>query len=136
MTLLICKIILASYLVNVAIALAFNWSLKNEGLDGIPWKECFSPIKMLSIIIGFTLYIVIPMHVFEQYVLRFYDDECRNTCLLGNNGKCKSCGCNTLAKMWSPLEKDSRKNWGKIIWSKKKYKILRSKYPVKIKIEF
>lgn len=136
MILLIFKIALALYVLGVISALIFNYDIKKaKGSKGIEWIECFSPVKMFSVVLGGIMYMIIPMHVFEQYVLRFYDDHCREACLLGNGGKCISCDCNTRAKMWSPLEKDSKNNWGKIIWSKKRYAELRKKYPLKIKIE-
>lgn len=136
MILLISKILILAYTAFVISAICMNAYLKKvKKLTGIGWKECFNPFKMLSVVIGFTLWVIIPMHIFEQYVLRFYDDQCRPTCLLGNKGNCISCGCNTKAKMWSPLEKDSKNNWGKIIFSKKAYIELRKKYPINIKIE-
>ena len=131
---LIIKILICIYSISTLCALGYNKCMKLNGLKGIPYKQCFSPIKQFSVVIGF-LFSLIPQHVFEQYVLRFYDDYCRDACLLGNEGKCVSCDCNTVAKMWSPLEKDSKNNWDKIIWSKKRYLEYRKKYPIKIKIQ-
>lgn len=134
--LLLLKIVLGIYLFGCLSATAYNAWIKNEGAKGIEWKQCLNPIKHLSVFVGFTLYFIIPQHVFEQLVLRVYDDYCRPNCLLGNGGHCDSCGCNTYAKMMSPLESDSRNNWGTIIWSKKKYKKLREQYPVKIEPKY
>lgn len=117
-------------------ALWANYKLKKKGLTGIKYSECINPLKHFSVLLGFLLYILIPQHIFEQYVIRFYDDYCRQTCLLNNDGKCIECGCNTAAKMWSPLEADSRNNWGKIIFSKKKYYEHRNNYPIKIQVKF
>ena len=133
--LLLVKILLGGYLFGMLSALSYNFWIKREGANGIEWKQCFNPIKHFSVAIGFIM-TLIPQHIFEQYVLRVYDDYCRPNCLLGNEGKCDSCGCSTYAKMMSPLEKDSRGNWGTIIWSKKKYKEHREKYPVKIEPKY
>lgn len=129
--------ILAIYEFIVALALAWNWHLKNnKGLTGISYWQCHNPIQILSMIFGFAMYFLFPMHILEQYFLRFYDEDCRKECLLGNDGHCLTCGCHTAAKMWSPVEKDSQARWGKIIWRKSKYQALRKKYPVNIKISY
>ncbi len=128
--------LLILYIIAALCAMVYNYVLRRKGLEGISYVQCFNPIKLISVWIGFTLWLLVPMHIFEQYVLRFYDPECRTSCLLGNDGSCVKCGCNTTAKMWSPLEKDSNYNWGKIIFSRRKYRELRNKYPVKIKIEY
>lgn len=124
------------YEILAAIAIIYNWWLKRKGLEGISYWDCQNPIKLFSVLIGFILMVVFPMHILEQYILRFYDQDCRRECLLGNNGNCVKCGCYTKAKMWSPLERDSQNRWVGIIWSRKKYEKLRKKYPLKIKIEF
>lgn len=123
------------YLAAGAGATLWNRDLKSKGLKGIPYKDCWSPKKFLSVGLGFFLSII-PQHVFEQFVIRVYDDYCRPNCLKGNGGKCDECGCHTYAKMMSPFEEDSRANWGKIIWNKQKYQEIRSKRPVKINIEY
>ena len=137
MLLFLLKLLLILYLCGCAMALAMNWYLKkSKGLSGILWKECFSPVKMLSVFIGFLLFVIIPMHIFEQYVLRFYDPYCREKCLMSEAGACDSCGCNAKAKMWSPIERCSRSNWPEIIFSKKKYLQRRKEFPVKIIPEY
>lgn len=133
---LLTNFVLPLYGFGCLSALMYNYWIKKQGAKGIKWVDCLNPVKHLSVLIGFIFYFLIPEHVFEQLVLRVYDDYCRPNCLLGNNGKCDSCGCNTYAKMMSPLEEDSRGNWGSIIWSKKKYKSLREQYPVKIKATY
>jgi len=128
--------IILIYLFSISLAIITNKKLKRRGLQGIKWNECFNPIKLFSVLIGFILYILIPEHIFEQYVIRFYDPYCRKNCLKSDNKECTICGCDVYAKMWSPLEKDSNGNWGKIIISRSKYNKLRKSYPVKINIEY
>jgi hypothetical protein len=129
--------ILAIYEAIAGLAMLWNWHLKNnKGLEGIPYLQCNNPIKLFSVVVGFFLYFLFPMHILEQYILRFYDEDCRKECLLGHDGHCVTCGCHTKSKMWSPLEKDSQARWGKIIWRKSKYQALRKKYPVKINITY
>lgn len=127
--------ILYLYVCGAALAVLFNFNLKSKGLTGIPWMQCLNPIKMFNVGYGYVLGLLVPQHVFEQYVLRLYS-ECREECLLGNRGKCTKCGCSTYQKMLAPGETDSKDRWGKIIWNKKKYKELREKYPVQIKITY
>lgn len=129
----ICGII---YAVGAISALSYNAWLRSEGLKGIPYSECFNPIKMLSVLVGFTLSALLPLHIFEQLVIRIYDKECRQECLLGNGGKCIACGCNTKAKMFSPFEECSKFNWGAIIWSKRKYIKHRKNFPIQIDINY
>lgn len=136
MEILLIEILAAVYAISAAAACFFNYRLKTLGLSGIPYGECFNPLKMASVFVGYLLRSIIPDHVFEQYVIRFYDPDCRKDCLLGNDGKCVSCGCDTHSKMWSPMEKDSKSRWGKIIFSKEEYAELRKKYPVTIKITY
>ena len=121
------------YILAVLACRRANSKLKSEGLKGIGYSECYSPKKLFSVVMGFALNCLIPSHVFEQYVLRFYDKDCK-PCL--DKGKCTMCGCNTKAKMWSPLEEDSGDNWGPIIWNKEEYESLRSKFPVQIDVKY
>lgn len=130
------KIIFWIYIVGAICACIANYVMKKKGLEGISYKECFNPLKMLSVLIGFALKYIIPQHIFEQFVIRFYDEDCRSECILGNDGNCVACGCDTIAKMWSPIEECKKKRWGKIIWSKKKYTAYRQLYPLKIKIQY
>ena len=108
------------YGIAVISALLFNAKLKREKFDGIHWKECFSPIKHLSFILG-TIIAQIPWWVMDQYVMRFYDDNCR-VCI--EDGLCidpdtkKSCGCNARKKVSSPFEVCKKGNFGKIIFNK------------------
>lgn len=137
-----CLIVFSGYLIISGIAYLVNKSNKKQGLKGIPTKDCFNPLKWLSVLYGFTLKILIPRHVFEQYVLRMYDPDC-SVCI--KEGKCIggltcgnqcACGCDTIAKMYSPTEADSGENWGPIIFNKKEYQELRKDYPVKITITY
>lgn len=129
-------ILLFLYAFAVIVASSVNSRLKSKGLEGIYWKECFNPFKIFSVFFGIFVKNVIPLHVFEQYVLRFYDSYCRPHCLNGNKGHCVSCGCDTEAKMWSPFEKCSQDNWFKIVWNKKKYERIRKESPIEIKITY
>lgn len=130
---LLIGVLLFVYILGSMIAMSMNYSLKNKGLKGIEWYECFSVYKQFNVAIGFVLKSIIPFHIFEQYVLRFYDEDCK-PCL--DKGKCLYCGCDTKAKMWAPGEEDSNDNWGKIIWSKKEYEKYRKRFPVQIKTEY
>lgn len=89
--LLSVKILIGIYLFGCLSATLYNYWIKKQGAEGIEWKECLNPIKHLSVLVGFTLYFLIPQHVFEQFVLRVYDEYCRPNCLLGNGGKCDNC---------------------------------------------
>lgn len=123
-----------SYLVISTLALGVNNRLKSKGFKGIPNKDCFNPLKWFSVFIGYILKWVIPLHVFEQFVLRLYDPECRPDCIL--RGPCKECACDALAKAYSPLEKCSKGNYPKIIWSKSKYEKFREEFPVRIEVKY
>lgn len=133
---LLTNYIIPAYTISCILAVCYNYWLKGQGSNGIKWVECLNPVKHFNVLIGFIFYFLIPSHVFEQFVLRVYDDYCRPNCLLENKGRCVSCGCNTYAKMMSPLEEDSKGNWSKIIWNKKKYEEIRKKYPVKIEVKY
>jgi len=124
------------YIIGVVGAISYNAWLRRQGLKGISYAECFSPIKMFSVLVGFTLSSLLPLHIFEQLVLRIYDSNCRVECLLGNGGKCVSCGCNTKAKMFSPFEICSNFNWGAIIWNRKKYYKHRENFPIEIIVNY
>lgn len=129
-------ILFGIYAMAVISAVIVNYINKNNGLKGIPYTQCFSPIKLVSVLLGFILFTIIPEHILEQYIIRFYDEDCRAECINGNGGKCVSCGCHTRAKMWSPLERCSKTRWQEIIWSKRKYIELRKEYPLQIKIKY
>lgn len=137
-----CLLIFSVYLLVSFVAMTINKNNKRKGLKGIPTKDCINPLKWMSVLYGFTLKLLIPRHVFEQYVLRMYDEDCQ---ICVKEGKCVggticgsdcSCGCDTIAKMYSPTEKDSGDNWGPIIFNKKEYEELRKETPVKITIEY
>lgn len=135
-------IVFSLYIVSVIIALIINNKNKKIGLKGIDVIECFNPFKFLSVAYGYLLKLLIPHHVFEQYVLRFYDEDC-SVCI--ENGKCIGgkvcgsecgCGCDVFAKMYSPLEKDSGGNWDSIVFNKDKYSKIRDEYPIEISIKY
>lgn len=125
---------LSIYLVCSYVVYKYNQKLKSQGFMGITTAECFNPLKWMSVVFGYTMKFLIPQHVFEQYVLRFYDDYCRENCMIP--GKCIKCGCDAVAKGWSFNEKCSMDNWGPIIFNKDKYEELRKQFPVTIKIEY
>ena len=135
-------ILISIYLTIGLSAVLINKFSINKGLKGIPVYQCFSPVKWMSVLYGFILKTIVPLHIFEQYVLRIYDKDC-SVCV--KNGKCIgglncgfncACGCDTLAKMYSPFETDSGHNWDKIIFNKKKYEEFRKKYPITINISY
>jgi len=130
------KILIFLYVFGAISACVANFIMRKKGLEGISYKECLSPLKMISVLLGFALKYIIPQHIFEQYVIRFYDPDCRTECVLGNDGNCVACGCDTIAKMWSPFELCKKKRWPPIIWSKKEYKAYRELYPLKIFVKY
>lgn len=135
-------IVFSLYFIFGGFAIWLNFGNKRKGLKGIPYKQCLNPVKWFSVFYGYLLKLIIPLHVFEQYAIRIYTEDCQ-VCIA--NGKCIGgskcgavcgCGCDTLAKMYSPFEEDSGENWGGIIFNKKKYHAVRQNYPIKIKIEY
>lgn len=104
------------YFIAVASALYVNYHLKfKKNLKGISWAECFSLKKLSSVLIGFILSKVLPLHIIDQYIMRFSDEQCRQ-CM--KEGVCKfvkkPCGCDPLMMAYSPLEKCPAGNYGKI----------------------
>lgn len=122
------------YLIGFFSCYIANKKLKSKGLKGVDYWKCANPVLWYSVVIGLIFKFLVPLHVFEQYVLRFYDDFCRPNCLLSADGRCVSCGCDAIAKTFSPVERCSNDNWDKIIWNKKEYEELRKETPVEIKI--
>ena len=129
------------YVLTSLAALWVNHQNKSKGLKGIRNIDCINPIKWMSVLYGFFLKLLIPKHVFEQCVLRMYDSDCapcikEGICIGGLTcGKDCACGCDTLAKMYSPIESDSGENWGPIVFNKNKYLKLREHFPIKITIQ-
>lgn len=95
--------------------------------------DCNDPKKWASFLFGIVIEKIIPPHVFEQFVLRVYDDDCKSCIKAGN---CTTCGCKAYAKMMVPWEKDSRSNWSQIIWSKEKYKAWRDQFPATVTVTY
>lgn len=120
----------------------YNLYLKKKGYDGIEWISCFDPIKWLSFGVGWFVWLFIRRfkHVFEQYIERYYNDDC-SRCIAG--GRCvgvdqmgdivNTCGCSPGAKASSPLESCSGR-YDPIIWRRGKYQKERKEYPMKIKV--
>ena len=128
--------VLILYLVGSGLCLRKVKSLRAEGFNEITFLQCLNPILWFSLVIGKVFKVLVPPHIFEQYVLRVYDEECRPQCYLSRNGTCVECGCDALAKAYSPISQCSKGNWGRIIFNKSKYKKLRDDYPVQIKINY
>lgn len=126
------------YFLSTALALKKNNQIKKDDNEGIPWVQCFNPLVHFSVAIGMTL-ALIPLHIWEQIFIRIYGDECRDcfisrTCQHGGQ-----CGCDTRAKALSPFESCSKskdKNFGPIVWSRKKYEKIREDSPVKLLVQW
>lgn len=132
-------LLVAGYFFATIVALVYNKRLKRNGFTGIPWKECFFPEKHFSFLIGYFVS-KIPKHIIEQYVLRFYDDECQK-CY--KSGEClhritkkKTCGCDPYKKACSPFEKCSNSYWGLIIFNKSKAEAFLKSLKYKISITY
>lgn len=125
------------YLLSTALALYTNSRLIRDEFKGIPWKECFYPSKHFSFIVGNVFYYIVPLWILDQYVIRFYNENCRK-CIESEvctfNGK-KGCGCNAYKKACSPLEQCSFDFYGPIIFNKKEAKEFLSSIKLTIKIE-
>lgn len=133
------KILIFSLLLYLFANLYALWEiykLRSSGYYHYGYGDALKPKKWLSVLIGNVLDAIIPKHVLEQYVLRFYDPICRPRCLLGNNNKCVECGCKTSAKMFSPFEKCAEDYWAPIIFDKAEYEKIRTEYPVQIIIKY
>jgi hypothetical protein len=129
----ILAIIFVGYVTAVILASYVNWTKKQDGFDGRPWNDMFDPMVWFSFAIGHIVSKV-PNHVFEQYVLRYYNSTCRK-CIL--SGECNyenedgdlinNCGCPPDKKAGSPYEEcdgidsDDLSGYNKIIWSKEEY---------------
>lgn len=129
-------------MIGAALAFGVNYRNKQNGLKGISNKDLLNPLKWGSVLYGFGLKLLVPPHVLEQMAIRLYEEDCavcvkEGVCVGGTScGNACACGCDTIAKMYSPFEEDSGENWNKIIFNKQKYKSHREEYPVKIKIHY
>lgn len=128
-------VLFSGYMIASFVALIVNYRLKKKGYSGIEWKECFFPIKHLSFTIGYIVSLI-PWWIMDQYVMRFYDDQCR-LCILQRECKVngvKGCGCDPYKKACSPFEKCSFDNYGPIIFNKVKAinHLLNIKYKIKV----
>lgn len=129
-------IALIAYIIGFSVCCLKVFSLKRQGYNEMQCKDCLNPMKWLSFIVGFTMKFLIPKHVFEQLVLRIYDEECRRECYNSEDGRCVECGCDAIAKAYSPQEQCSRGNWGPIIFNERAYRLHRKEYPISIKIKY
>ena len=121
------------YLVGFSFCYSKVRQLQAEGYDEMTFKDCFNPLKWISVAMGFILKYLVEPHVLEQMVIRLYDESCK-PCY--RDGVCHVCGCNSIAKAYSPIESCSADNWGPIIFNKQKYEKLREEFPVEIKITY
>lgn len=128
------------YLLGLSIC---HWYVRKNQV--VNKKLCWNPLKWGSVLLGFIYKIIFPPHVLEQYVLRFYDSECRQCIKRGEcvfydeNGEVrtdKGCGCAMPEKAYVPFECCYEGNWGPIMWNKKKYNDHREKYPINITVEY
>ncbi len=122
---------LSIYIAGVLIALVYK-SLNPE--RSVRTKDLFNPRSWVSFVMGSFFVQLIPPHVVEQLALRLYDDECGNICV--KQGFCYDCGCSMPAKAMDPNASCSLGNWGPIEFDKEKYRKIREKYPVQIKINY
>jgi hypothetical protein len=125
---------ISAYIIISLITVFYNWKLKKGSFTGISYAQCFNPFKWMSVLLGYILKLIVPLHILEQYILRHYDEDCIKECYNSDSGKCETCGCDARAKAWAPTEKDSRHRWGPIIFNKKEYQTLRENSPITIKI--
>ena len=107
--------------------------LEAQGYEEMTCKDCLNPMKWFSVVTGFILKYLVPPHILEQMVLRLYDEDCS---MCYKNGVCGVCGCDSIAKAYSPTESCSGDNWGPIIFDKQKYQKLREEFPIEIKISY
>lgn len=133
--------VLYLYFFSAVMAIVYNMYLKHQGFDGISWLDCFNPIKMFSVFIGTVLSILLPLHIFEQYVHRVYEPDCSQCikagkCIIIDEGSgelVNNCGCSPLKRALSPIE-ECVGRYDKIIFSKSKYEAERKKWPVTVKV--
>jgi len=126
--------------------------LKSQGFKEFDSEDCKNPNKLFSVFVGVLFSRLVPMHVmdqlvykayscpkvpwyikpwmhiFEQLVVRLYNDQCRRCvkegrCFLGFNelGQPIGCGCDMPAKAFSPYESCSEGNWGPMVMSRSEY---------------
>lgn len=123
------------YFAGVYVCNSYNKELKNKGLAGIDSRECWNPLKQLSVFFGFLFFLIVPEHIIEQYVYRLYHPVCKSKCYDSPDGTCYHCGCKARAKAMSPYEGCSANHWGPIVFSKRKYYDRKKKYPFEITVK-
>lgn len=121
------------YVIGFALCYSKVLNLQAQGYEEMTCKDCLNPVKWVSVVTGFILKYLVKPHILEQMVLRLYDESCQ-PCY--RDGVCHKCGCDSIAKAYSPMESCSADNWGPIIFDKQKYENLREEYPVEIKIKY
>lgn len=128
--------LLGLYLLGVGFATLKIYVLKKQGFNHYGYRTALNPVKWFNFLVGYILKFLMPPHIIEQMAIRLNDDECLPECYNSKYGNCKYCGCNALAKAYSPLEQCSNANWGPIIFDKKEYEKFRKEYPVTIIIKY
>jgi len=121
-----------AYLTGVIISGYQIFKLKEKGYHEYGYLTAINPLKWFSFAYGYVFKFFMPVHIIEQLVIRYYDEECKKDCYDSPSGKCKECGCDAIAKASVPFESCSKGNWGPMILNKNKYKKHRELYPVKI----
>lgn len=112
------------------------YRLKQKGYEEYGYATALNPIKWFSFAFGYIFKTLLPKHILEQLILRYYDPECKKDCYDTPGGKCKYCGCDAIAKASVPFESCSGGNWGPMIINKKKYQEHRNQFPVTIIIKY
>lgn len=125
-----------TYITGVSISGYQIYKLKGKGYEEYGYKTALNPVKWASFAYGYIFKTLLPKHVIEQLVLRYYDEDCKTSCYDAPGGKCKHCGCDAIAKASVPFESCSGGNWGPMIMSKEKYQKQREEFPVKIEIKY
>lgn len=139
--LIVITVIMGLYLIALISAMLVNRRLINQGFEGIPWEDCTMPSKMISFFLGFALSFI-PWWIFEQYVERFYNEQCRPCISIGkcvsvdeDGEKINDCGCDPTKRAWSPLETCDG-GYNKLILKESDYLEERRNYPMDIFIKY
>lgn len=127
-------ILLLIYFVPVGFCL---WYTKDNKI--VDKKLCFKPKKWLSFVTGFVFSRFLKPHIFEQLILRIYNDKQCNDCYLNN--KCSICGCDRTKFLvpWETCDKEDEiqaaTGWGEMILNAEEYSEFRKKFPVEIEVK-
>lgn len=111
-------------------------SLNRKGYTYMKYTNCFNPVLWISFVYGFSWKLLVPQHVMEQLLLRYYDGFCKPNCYDSEDGKCVHCGCDAVAKAASPFSECAAGYWGHIIFRRKVYEKVRKEFPVTITAKY